>query len=183
LSVRLFVGNLSYDVTESELRELFSQAGTVTQVRIPLDRETGRPRGFAFLDLEDRAQANEAINRLNQQMFKGRAMAVSEAVAREEGSRGPARPSGGMGPGAGPASPSRDGERAGPSEGRTRTYGADLAPRAHRKPERWAAKAPKGPIKEMGGEDPFDSELDLDDDGSDDDRPFWEVAESADSEG
>jgi RNA recognition motif-containing protein len=179
LSVRLFVGNLSYEVTESELRELFSEAGGVSQVRIPLDRETGRPRGFAFIDLEDRAQADEAMRRFNQQVFKGRPLAVTEAVAREEGSRGPSR-----GPGGGGPPPSRGGDGPPPpSDGRARTFGADSAPRAHRKPEKWATKPPKGPIKETGGGS-FNSAFDTEeDDALDDERPFWEVADSADSEG
>ena len=57
MSVRLFVGNLAFDVTESDVRELFSAAGAVLQVRIPTDRETGKPRGFAFVDFDDHRAA------------------------------------------------------------------------------------------------------------------------------
>jgi len=113
VSVRLFVGNLSYDVTESELRELFSEVGAVTVVRLPLDRETGRPRGFAFVDFAERAEGEAAIARFHQQMLKGRALAVSEAQPREEGPRGPARGGYGGGPGGGP----RGGYGGGPGGG------------------------------------------------------------------
>ena len=171
MSVRLFVGNLSFDVTESELRDLFSQVGVVTQIRIPLDRESGRPRGFAFIDLEDRAQADEAMRRLHQQEFKGRALVVNEATAREEGSRGPSRGRGGSAP---PALP--EGDAPPPPDRSRRNYGAD-APKANRKAERWAAKAPRGALKEFGGG------FDDDDDGLEpDEKPFWEMAEGAEPE-
>jgi len=83
LSARLFVGNLSYDATEAELREAFSEAGEVTQVRIPQDRETGRPRGFAFVDMASPEQAAAALAQLDQRPLRGRPMAVKEAVARD----------------------------------------------------------------------------------------------------
>jgi RNA recognition motif-containing protein len=94
MSVRLFVGNLSYDTTEAELKELFSEVGPVSFIRLPMDRETGRPRGFAFVELSEREHAEEAIRRFNNQIFKGRPLAVNEARAKEEGgSRPPYRPS------------------------------------------------------------------------------------------
>ncbi len=83
MAVRLFVGNLSYDTTEVELREHFAPAGALTQVFLPVDRETGRPRGFAFVEFVDGAQAEEAIRRFNGQPFKGRTIAVNEARARD----------------------------------------------------------------------------------------------------
>ena len=79
MSVRLFVGNLAFDVTEAELKEFVSAVAPPSQVRLPTDRETGKPRGFAFVDFDDRAQAEEAIRRFHQQMFKGRALAVRSA--------------------------------------------------------------------------------------------------------
>lgn len=99
-SVRLFVGNLPYQATEDDLRTHFSQVGAPTQIVRPLDRETGRARGFAFVEYADRAAAEEAIKRFDGQLFMGRPLAVSEARARED--RGPSsgpRPSGGYGGG------------------------------------------------------------------------------------
>lgn len=171
MSVRLFVGNLSFDVTESELRDLFSEVGAVTQVRIPLDRESGRPRGFAFIDLEEGGQADEAIRRLHQHMFKGRALVVNEATAREERSRRPPE-----GPGGAAPPPFRGGEEPPPPDRSRRNYGPD-AQKTNRKAERRATKAPKGPIREFGG-----GFSDLDDGLEPDEKPFWEMAESADSE-
>lgn len=95
-SVRLFVGNLPYQATEDDLRTHFSQVGAPTQIVRPLDRETGRARGFAFVEYADRAAAEEAIKRFDGQLFMGRPLAVSEARARED--RGPSsgpRPGGG----------------------------------------------------------------------------------------
>src|SRR6185437_7116405 len=97
MSVRLFIGNLPYSATEAELREHLSSVGEPTSVVLPVDRETGRPRGFAFVDYADRAVAEEAIRKFDQALFKGRGLAVSEARPREE--RGPSgpRPGGGFG--------------------------------------------------------------------------------------
>ena len=89
MSVRLFIGNLPYAANEAELREHLSGVGAPTQIVLPVDRETGRPRGFAFVDYADRGVAEEAIRRFNQQPFKGRPLAVSEARPREE--RGPGK--------------------------------------------------------------------------------------------
>src|SRR5262245_54509251 len=83
MSVRLFVGNLPYDATEEEIRDHFSSAGNVLNVFIPVDRETGRKRGFAFVEFNDAAQAQEAIRLFNSQPFKGRPLAVNEARAKE----------------------------------------------------------------------------------------------------
>jgi cold-inducible RNA-binding protein len=100
VAVRLFVGNMPYGATDADLRAHFSGVGEPSQVVIPVDRETGRPRGFAFVEYIDRAKAEEAIARFNQQPFMGRSLSVSEARPREE--RGPGggfsgpRPSGGF---------------------------------------------------------------------------------------
>jgi hypothetical protein len=108
----LFVGNLPYQATEDDLRAHFAQVGEPTQIVRPLDRETGRARGFAFVEYADRAAAEEAIKRFDGQLFMGRPLAVSEARARED--RGPSpgpRPGGGYGgprpapPGAGFSGP------------------------------------------------------------------------------
>jgi len=98
MSVRLFVGNLPYEATEEEIRAHFGGAGSVLNVFMPLDRETGRKRGFAFVEYGDNAQAQEAIRLYNNQNFKGRPLAVNEARAKESrppGSGAPFRPSGG----------------------------------------------------------------------------------------
>ena len=84
VSVRLFIGNLPYSANEADLREHLSSVGEPAQVVLPTDRETGRPRGFAFVDYNDREVAEEAIRRFNLQPFKGRPLAVSEARPRED---------------------------------------------------------------------------------------------------
>jgi RNA recognition motif-containing protein len=94
----LFVGNLPYQATEEDLRTHFSQVGAPTQIVRPLDRETGRARGFAFVEYAERSAAEEAIKKFDGQLFMGRPLAVSEARAREDrGPGGPPRPSGGYG--------------------------------------------------------------------------------------
>ena len=93
MSVRLFVGNLPYDATEEEIRGHFSSVGNLSYVSIPLDRETGKKRGFAFVEFADAQQAQEAIRLFNNQPFKGRPLAVNEARARDASPR----PSGGGG--------------------------------------------------------------------------------------
>jgi len=100
MSVRLFVGNLPYDATEDEIRQHFSTVGNLSYVSIPLDRETGKKRGFAFVEFADSQQAQEAIRQFNNQPFKGRPLAVNEARAKEAGPRPPGggfRPPGGGG--------------------------------------------------------------------------------------
>jgi RNA recognition motif-containing protein len=96
--VRLFVGNLPYQATEDDLRTHFAQVGQPTQIVRPLDRETGRARGFAFVEYAERPAAEAAIKQFDGQLFMGRPLAVSEARAREDrGPGGPPRPSGGFG--------------------------------------------------------------------------------------
>ena len=93
MAVRLFVGNLSYSTTEADLRTYFGAVAPPSQVVLPVDRETGRPRGFAFVEFIDRAHAEQAIQQFNGQPFNGRPLAVSEARAREDrGPGGPPRP-------------------------------------------------------------------------------------------
>jgi len=87
MAVRLFVGNLPYDATEEEIRQHFSAVGNLSYVSIPLDRETGKKRGFAFVEFADAQQAQEAIRQFNNQPFKGRPLAVNEARAKEAGPR------------------------------------------------------------------------------------------------
>jgi cold-inducible RNA-binding protein len=83
MSVRLFVGNLSYDVTESDLIDFFSPVGTPATVILPMDRDTGKPRGFAFVEFQDKSQAEAASQRFNNQPLKGRNVVINEARARE----------------------------------------------------------------------------------------------------
>jgi cold-inducible RNA-binding protein len=159
VSVRLFIGNLPYSATEPDLREHLSSVGAPAQIVLPTDRETGRPRGFAFVDYSDRAVAEEAIRRFNQQPFKGRPLAVSEARPREERPAGP-RPGGfsprpgGPSPGFGGGAPRPGGFAPRPSEGgapgtRSRNFGPDAPPKNKRKPTRKDSdRGPRGPIKE-----------------------------------
>jgi cold-inducible RNA-binding protein len=107
MPVRLFVGNLPYDANEAELRQHFGTVGPLSHVFIPVDRETGRPRGFAFVEFAERAQAEDAVARLNNQSFKGRPLSVSEARARDD--RGPSGPR----PGGPPSGPRPGGPPAG----------------------------------------------------------------------
>jgi RNA recognition motif-containing protein len=113
MGTKLFVGNLSYAITEQELREAFSQSGrTVQSVRIALDRETQRPRGFAFVELANDAEADSAIKQWNGQMLNGRSVFVEKAQERVPGAPRPAprpRP-----PGAGPGGPGAPGGYRGP---------------------------------------------------------------------
>jgi RNA recognition motif-containing protein len=85
---RLYVGNLSYGVTEADLREVFAEAGDVVDVKVVLDRDTGRPRGFAFVELASDGEATRAIEQLNGRELQGRAMNISEARERTGGGGG-----------------------------------------------------------------------------------------------
>ncbi|MGD9903193.1 MAG: RNA recognition motif domain-containing protein [Vicinamibacterales bacterium] len=96
-AVRLFIGNLPYTATEEDIRSYFAQVGPPTQVVRPLDRETGRARGFAFVEYGERTVAEEAIKRFDGQLFMGRPLAVSEARARDDRGPGGPRPGGGFG--------------------------------------------------------------------------------------
>jgi cold-inducible RNA-binding protein len=98
LAVRLFIGNLPYGATEADLRTHFSVVAEPSHITMPVDRETGRPRGFAFVDFVEREVAESAIKKFDAQPFMGRNLAVSEARARED--RPPPRP-GGYGGGGG----------------------------------------------------------------------------------
>ena len=93
MGTKLFVGNLSFDVTENDLQDLFAQAGSVNSVNIMQDRATGRSRGFGFVEMASEADTAKAISMFSGKDFKGRALTVNEARPREE------RPSGGGGGG------------------------------------------------------------------------------------
>lgn len=85
---RLYVGNLSFNSTTDTLRDSFAQFGEVNDVHMVLDRETGRPRGFAFVTMEDGAAAQKAISGMNGALLDGRALRVNEAEERSSGGRG-----------------------------------------------------------------------------------------------
>ena len=95
MDAKMYVGNLSYDVTQEELQALFEAHGAVSDVFIVKDRESGRPRGFAFVTMETKESMDAAIEALNGADFMGRNLAINEARPREE------RPSGGGGGGYG----------------------------------------------------------------------------------
>src|SRR5262245_58388747 len=168
MSVRLFVGNLPYSATEADIRQHFGTVGDPMQIVIPTDRDTGRPRGFAFVDYDDRGVAERAIQQLHGQPFKGRPLSVSEARPREArppmgggGGFSPRPPMGGprppmggprppMGGGGGDASPYRQ-----PRGGDTgnRNFGPNKPPRGRgnasfAKNRNQEGKA-KGPLKEL----------------------------------
>jgi cold-inducible RNA-binding protein len=82
---RLYIGNIPFSVTEDELRDAFAQHGTVTGVDVITDRETGRPRGFAFVEMEDPVAADAAITALDGTDFGGRNLKVNEAQERRGG--------------------------------------------------------------------------------------------------
>ena len=88
MGTRLYVGNLAYSTTEEELNALFGQAGTVTSVAVIKDRETGRSKGFAFVEMASEADAQQAIDMLNGKKVGGRDLRVSIARPREEGGGG-----------------------------------------------------------------------------------------------
>ncbi len=89
MAKRLYIGNLSYETTEQNLRDLFSQAGEISSVDVITDKYTGKGKGFAFVEMATDAASEEAINSLNGQNLDNRAIIVNEARVREE------RPAGG----------------------------------------------------------------------------------------
>ena len=82
--MKMYVGNLSFDSTKQELETFFSQYGSVTDVHLPEDRETGRPRGFAFVTMDSASAMEEAIKGADGQDLGGRQLKVNEAKPREE---------------------------------------------------------------------------------------------------
>ncbi len=92
--MRIYVGNMSYDTSEDELREAFAAYGEVDSVSIITDRNTGRAKGFGFVEMSNDEEAKAAIEGLNETEMAGRTLNVNEARPRSEGSRG----GGGRGP-------------------------------------------------------------------------------------
>jgi RNA recognition motif-containing protein len=98
---KLFVGNLNFDTTSEDLKELFAQAGTCESAQVMTDRATGRSRGFGFVEMSTDTEAQKAIEELNGRSFQGRNLNVNEARERTPGApRGP-RPGGSFGYGGG----------------------------------------------------------------------------------
>jgi RNA recognition motif-containing protein len=192
---------MPYGATEADLRTHFAAVGNPSHIVIPVDRDTGRPRGFAFVEFLDRGIAEQAVERFNQQPFMGRSLSVSEARPREErpagGGFGAPRPGGGGGGfaprpgGAGggfggprPGGFSGGGGGVGPGPGSGRNFGPPKK-KGGTSDKRWEAKdrGPKGPIKErytgrLGGlyDDPGDDVV------ADAPEEFDDVASRADDD-
>ncbi|MFB3854101.1 MAG: RNA recognition motif domain-containing protein [Vicinamibacterales bacterium] len=166
MTVRLFVGNLPYQATEADLRAHFSPVSAPTHVVMPVDRETGRPRGFAFVDFPDRPLAEEVIRRFDGQPFGGRVLAISEARGREDRGSAPRPPGGGFS--RMPSSFSRPGVAAPAPDAApqrpARTFGPDAPPKGRQRAmaKRKTERGPRGPIKERPTSRLFDVDEDLD---------------------
>jgi cold-inducible RNA-binding protein len=108
--MRIYVGNLSYQAAEDELRELFEQYGEVAEVNVVTDRETGRSRGFAFVEMPNKEEGTAAVEALDQRESQGRTLRVNEAQPRQQQDRrsgGGGFGGGGGGGGAGRGGPRR----------------------------------------------------------------------------
>jgi cold-inducible RNA-binding protein len=103
MSMKLYVGNLSFGTTEEDLQQLFSQVGTVDSASMVTDRDTGRSRGFAFVEMSSKSEGEAAIAKFNGSELNGRSLTVNEAKPRENrgggfgGGRGGGRGGGGRG--------------------------------------------------------------------------------------
>ncbi len=162
---RLFVGNLPYNATAAELKEFFSSVGLVSSVSLPVERESGKPRGFAFVEFPDHAHAQEAVRRFHNQPFNGRALVVNEARARESRppTNFPPRPSQPLMERP-PASPldERPSRRGGPSH----PFGPDAAPHRSR------TQTSRGPKSERGRRNPIPERKGGQFFGTADDEPY-----------
>ena len=101
MSMKLYVGNLAFQTTDEELQELFSQAGTVESASIVTDRDTGRSRGFGFVEMASKAEGEAAITQFNGVEINGRSLTVNEARPRENRGGGGFGGGGGRGGGRG----------------------------------------------------------------------------------
>ena len=86
--MNMYVGNLSYSVTEDELRSMFTEYGDVVSAKLIMDRETGRSKGFRFVEMSNNSEAQKAMEDLNGNTVDGRALTVNQARPREDRSRG-----------------------------------------------------------------------------------------------
>ena len=93
--MNIYVGNLGYDVNESDLREVFEQYGKVMEVRLIIDKDTGKPKGFGFIEMPEKEEAQKAIAEMNEMEFKGRVIKVNEAKPKTEHRSGERRGGGG----------------------------------------------------------------------------------------
>ena len=88
MSMKLYVGNISFDTTQQDLEKLFGEIGTVTSANLIEDRETGRPRGFGFIEMSSKEEGQNAISQLNGKEVDGRELKVNEAKPQEKRSGG-----------------------------------------------------------------------------------------------
>ncbi len=91
MSIKLYVGNLPHSMTEPQLNELFSEAGSVASAKIITDRQTGQPRGFGFVEMETKLEGQKAISMINGRTVDGRPLAVNEARPQQKASFGGSR--------------------------------------------------------------------------------------------
>ena len=124
MSTKLYVGNLAFQTTSQELQELFAQAGTVESASVVEDRDTGRSRGFAFVEMSTKEEAASAIEQFNGKEVGGRALKVNEAKPRENRGGGGGRGFGGNRGGGGGYGGGRNG-----GGGRGGNYGGSREPR------------------------------------------------------
>ncbi len=96
METKIYVGNLSYQTTEDQLRELFAQAGTVASVALIKDRDTGQSKGFAFVEMSNQAEAEKAIQLLNGKSLDNRSLKVNRARPKEDRGGSNRRPGGGQ---------------------------------------------------------------------------------------
>jgi RNA recognition motif-containing protein len=163
---RLYVGNLPYDADENSLREVFAQDGRIVErVHIVLDRETQRPRGFAFVEMATDDAAKAAMAALDGQLFGTRQLRVTEAEERRPGPGGPGGPRGPGGPPRGPggggpprsAAPAGGGSGGGgggsgrPDDNRNR-FGPDARPKHERERDQRRAAPPPKRREDTGGD-------------------------------
>lgn len=120
---KLYVGNLAYSVRDDDLGQAFGQFGAVTSAKVMMDRETGRSKGFGFVEMSNDAEAQAAINGLNGQPLAGRAVVVNEARPREERPGGFRSPYGNGGGGGGFGGGRREGGFGGGNGGGRGGYG------------------------------------------------------------
>ncbi len=93
--MNIYVGNLMFDVSESALREAFEEFGQVTEVRLIMDKYSGKSKGFGFIEMPDKAEAEKAMSEMNGKEFMGRALNVNEAKPKPDRSGGGGRGGGG----------------------------------------------------------------------------------------
>ena len=124
MAKKLYVGNLAFTVTDDELMQAFTSFGNIASARVVMDRMTGRSKGFGFVEIEDDAKADDAVNKMNGQTIGGRPVRVSEAKPQEDRPRGPRREGGGGGGfGGGGGGGGRGGPRGGSRDGGGRDGG------------------------------------------------------------